>query len=147
MTKTRRNISLDETAEASLKAQTEAGGEASALVEGLLALADLDRALALAALRDARWRPSEVAAACQALSGTSGFRLAVRPSEVAGNLGLAGMSDNQRTAWLQHYGVDVATWDERCEAVASSDELAAAIVVVARLFWADDAVVGRFVTG
>lgn len=147
MSKQRRNISLDEEAEATLKAQTDAGGEASALVEGLLALATLDRVLALAALRDAGWRPSELAAACQALSGTSGFRLAVRPGEVAANLALVGMSANQRTAWLQHYGVDVATWDERCTAVASNDELAAAIVVVARLFWADDALVGRAITG
>lgn len=147
MTKTRKNISVDDVTVAALDAQIAAGGEASAYLEGLVAVAELDRALALAAIRDAGWRPSELAAACQALSGSSGFGLAVRPGAVAANLALAGMTGSQRAAWLLHYGVDVETWAGRCSAVANDDELAAAIVVLSRLFWADDGVVGQWVTG
>lgn len=147
MSKQRRNLNLSDDAHRVLTLQQEAGGEASAFVGGLLRLAELDRALALGAVRDAGWRPSELAAACQALSGTSGFGLAVRPGSVAATLGLAGMAQPQRRAWLEHHGVDLETWDARCAAVAKDDELAAALVVLARLFWADDAEVARAVVG
>lgn len=143
----RRNLSLDDVASAALDAQIAHDGEASAFVCGLLAMAELDRALALAAVRAAGWRPSEMAAACQALSGTSGFGLAVRAGGVASNLALVGMPDAQRAAWLSRWGIDLETWGTRCAAVAADDELAAAITVLSRLFWADDAVVVAAVAG
>lgn len=146
MSKTRKNISIDEETAAALERQQAAGGEASAYLEGLVRDAELGRALAFAAVQADGWHPKEIAAACQALSGSSSFGLAVRPGAVAANLSLVGMADHQRAAWLDHFGVDVETWGMRCEAVRTDDELAAAVVVLARLFWADDAVVAGAVT-
>jgi hypothetical protein len=148
MTKTRRNISLDDDADAALTRQIDAKGEASRYIAGLLAAADVDRAMGLGALRDAEWRPSEIAAALQLVEGVGiGLRCYVSPATVAGNMAMIGAGESYRRDWLGQLGIDEQTWADRCSAVGRDPELAAAVVLLARLWHADDAELTRAVAG
>lgn len=148
MTKQRRNISLDDDAAHSLDKQIEAGGEASRYIAGLLAQADLDRMIAMGALRDAGWRPSEIAAALQLVEGVAiDLRCHTSRATVAGNMAMVGAGEHYRRSWLGQLGIDLDTWAARCVEVGGSDELAAAVVLLARLWHADDAQLTSAVTG
>jgi hypothetical protein len=148
MTKTRRNVSLDVDASSSLDRQIAAGGEASRYLEGLLALADADRLRALAAVREAGWRPSEIGAALQLVGSESAdWRCYRSPASLASEMAMVGAPEAYRRSYVEQIGCDLRTWDARCTAVAQDPELARAVELLARLWAADDAELSKAVAG